>query len=111
MVATQQAANEYFPCGLYWNELTFIIPEEENGHLSFGICKPTNLDLEGKGDWIVMDNWRLKYCGSNADPDGINDVIKTPVQNTSKVIYNLAGQQLKKAQKGVNIINGKKMLR
>lgn len=111
MSATQQAANEYFPCGLYWNELTFIIPEEENGHLSFGICKPTNLDLEGKGDWIVMDNWRLKYCGSNADPDGINDVIKTPVQNTSKVIYNLAGQQLKKAQKGVNIINGKKMLR
>ena len=110
MSATQQAANEYFPCGLYWNELTFVIPEEEQGHLSIGICKPEDSDLAGKGDWIVMDNWRLKYCGSNADPDGINDVIKTPVK-TSKEIFNLSGQKLKKAQKGVNIVDGKKILK
>lgn len=107
MNATQQAANEYFPCGLYWNELTFIIPEEDAGMLSIGICKPEDPDLEGKGDWIVMDNWRLKYYGSNADPDGINDVIKTPSQ-TSKEIFNLSGQKLKRAQKGINIVNGKK---
>ncbi|MBO4841510.1 MAG: hypothetical protein J5524_10500 [Bacteroidaceae bacterium] len=107
MNATQQAATEYFPCGLYWNELTFIIPEEEAGHLCIGICKPTDAELAGKGDWIVMDNWRLKYCGSNADPDGINDVIKTPSQ-ASKEIFNLSGQKLKKAQKGINIVNGKK---
>ena len=107
MNATQQAANEYFPCGLYWNELTFIISEDEAGHLTIGTCKPTDSDLEGYGDWIVLDNWRLKYCGSNVDPDGINDVIKTPSQ-TSKEIFNLSGQKLKKAQKGINIVNGKK---
>ena len=39
--------------------------------------------------------------------DGINDVITTPVQGV-KTIYNLSGQKLTKAQKGVNIINGKK---
>jgi hypothetical protein len=65
------------------------------------------------GDWLVVDNWRLKYLG-NTDPqdviDGINDVIKTPVV-AEKTIYNLAGQKLIKAQKGVNIINGKKVLK
>ena len=57
-----------------------------------------------------MDNWRLKYYGG-ADAqeitDGINDVIKTPIQ-TSKEIFNLSGQKLKKVQKGINIVNGKK---
>ena len=63
------------------------------------------------GDWMVVDNWRLKYLGNDGAPqdviDGINDVITTPTQ-TAKTVYNLSGQKLSKAQKGVNIINGKK---
>lgn len=40
------------------------------------------------------------------------DVIKAleAAENEKSVIYNLAGQRLSKAQKGVNIINGKKVL-
>lgn len=40
------------------------------------------------------------------------DVIKAleAAENAKSVIYNLAGQRLSKAQKGVNIINGKKVL-
>lgn len=40
------------------------------------------------------------------------DVIKAleAAENEKSVIYNLAGQRLRKAQKGVNIINGKKVL-
>lgn len=40
------------------------------------------------------------------------DVIKAleAAENENRVIYNLAGQRLNKAQKGVNIINGKKVL-
>ncbi len=40
------------------------------------------------------------------------DMIQTveAAQSESSVIYNLAGQRLSKAQKGVNIINGKKVL-
>ena len=109
MSACEQAANEYFQYGLYWNELSFIIPEEDPGHVAIGVVKEADEGISS-GDWIVMDNWRLLYYGSEADPDAIGDVIKTPVQ-TSKDIFNLAGQKLKKVQKGVNIINGKKVLR
>ena len=112
MSACEQAANEYFRSGLYWNELAFSIPEEDAGHIGIGIYKEFDENLDGKGDWIVMDNWRLKYYGgANTQEiiDGISDVIKTPVQ-TSKTIYNLSGQKLKKAQKGINIVNGKKYI-
>ena len=46
--------------------------------------------------------------------DGIkgieSDEIKT-VTTASKGIYNMLGQRLSKAQKGVNIINGKKVIK
>ena len=113
MSACEQAANEYFRSGLYWNELAFSIPEEDAGHIGIGIYKEFDETLDGKGDWIVMDNWRLKYYGgANTQEiiDGISDVIKTPVQ-TTKTIYNLSGQKLTKTQKGVNIVNGRKVLK
>lgn len=109
MSACEQAANEYFQYGLYKNELNFIIPEDDPGHLSLGVVKVAD-ETRPIGDWIVMDNWRLWYLGSESDPDAIGDVIKTPVKST-KTIFNLSGQQLNKVQKGVNIINGKKVLR
>ena len=37
--ACDQAATEYFPCGLYQNKLAFTIPEDDPGHLSIGINK------------------------------------------------------------------------
>lgn len=43
------------------------------------------------------------------DADAINDV-KSKMEDEIGEIYNLAGQRLNKAQKGVNIINGKKVL-
>ena len=42
------------------------------------------------------------------DADAINAVEATQAENAE--IYNLAGQRLNKAQKGVNIVNGKKVL-
>ncbi|MBO7068198.1 MAG: hypothetical protein J6W52_05910 [Bacteroidaceae bacterium] len=108
--ACNQAARDYFGCGLYHNELVFTIPSDDPGHLTIGVYKEFDEDTPA-GDWIVMDNWRLKYYGKDASmielEDGINDVIKTPVL-TTKTIYNLSGQKLTKAQKGVNIVNGKK---
>ena len=43
------------------------------------------------------------------DPDGINDLKAS--QATDKGIYNLAGQRLSRMQKGINIVNGKKILK
>ena len=44
------------------------------------------------------------------NPDGIGE-IKADQSNKDDKIYNLAGQRLEKAQKGINIINGKKILK
>ena len=44
------------------------------------------------------------------NPDGINEIKADQSDNDDK-IYNLAGQRLGKMQKGVNIINGKKILK
>ena len=67
------------------------------------------------GDWIVMDNWRLKYYGKDvADPDAIKGIASDEINKTTKAdknIYNLLGQKLSKVQQGVNIINGKKIIK
>ncbi|MBR4129463.1 MAG: hypothetical protein IKU02_00890 [Bacteroidaceae bacterium] len=43
------------------------------------------------------------------DPTGINEVESN--FNDDEVIYNIAGQRINKMQKGINIINGKKILK
>ena len=63
-------------------------------------------------DWVVLDNFRLTYYGTEKPSDdqvGVKDV-KNAVANTIK-IYNLQGQQVKNAAKGFYIINGKKYIK
>ena len=64
-----------------------------------------------KYDWVVADNFRLKYYGKQK-PTAIGriDEVVTPAQQGGAAIYNLQGQRLSRVQKGVNIIGGKKML-
>ena len=113
--ACAQAAVEYFPSGLYQNEMVFTITEEDAGKLSIGIMKPMDEAVyDGYGDWCVMDNWRIKYYGTDVvDPDAIKDITTDEIDNNTnkdaKGIYNMLGQKLSKLQKGVNIINGKKV--
>ena len=115
MSACEQAANEYFKYGLYWNQVVFTISKDDPGHMAFGIDKPYDDALTGKGDWIVMDNWRIKYYGgSEIDPDAIKGIESDEINKiapASKNIYNMLGQRLSKTQKGVNIINGQKILK
>ena len=60
-------------------------------------------------NWIAADNWTLSYHGKNSEllPSKL-DVIET--EPAEIVIYNLAGQRLNSLQKGINIVNGKKIL-
>ena len=105
--ACWSAAEQYFQSGLWWNSVVVYLPEDQA--LTIGAIK----EGQEAGDWLVVDNWRLKYLGKENPQDvidGINDVITTPVQDV-KTIYNLSGQKLTKVQKGVNIINGKKYLK
>ena len=59
--------------------------------------------------------WRYDDLFSNDSPDGINrPTPKSLTPSLSKgegVIYNLAGQRISKLQKGINIVNGKKVLK
>ena len=114
MSACEQAANEYFQYGLYWNKLPFTISEDDPGHVAIGIDKQYSEERLG-GDWIVMDNWRLKYYGTNVeDPDAINGIVSDEINKgtkASKGIYNMLGQRLSKTQKGVNIVGGKKVIK
>ena len=102
--ACWSAAEQYFQSGLWWNRLAIYVPEGEP--LTIGAMK------EGQevGDWLVVDNWRLKYMGKQ-DPqeviDGIKDIEHSPL-NIEHSIYNLNGQRVNKAQKGIYIVNGQK---
>ena len=44
------------------------------------------------------------------DATGISDIIPETKENRTHLIYNISGQRLNKPQKGLNIVNGKKMI-
>ena len=52
------------------------------------------------------------YFKLEESPDGINEIKNDELRmkNEDGVVYNLAGQRLQKMQKGVNIVNGNKVL-
>ena len=118
--ACEQAALDYFGVGLYENRLVFTIDHDtyydpsDDWHIWFGIYKDYD-DNMPDGDWIVMDNWRLKYYGNgDIDPDAIKGIESDEIKKntiSSKSIYNMLGQKLSKPQKGVNIIEGKKIIK
>ena len=44
------------------------------------------------------------------DATGISDIIPETKENSTHLIYNISGQRLHKTQKGLNIVNGKKII-
>ena len=61
------------------------------------------------GDPTVFDQILLN-TGDNDKVTGISEINGQWSMDNGQSIYNLAGQRLNKAQKGINIINGKKVL-
>ena len=95
-------ACEYFQNGLYKTEL---LTEVVNNELMILIQKFREKD----SDWVVLDNFRLTYWGTNKpseEQQGIQE--NTIVRPATGKIYNLQGQQVKNAQKGLFIFDGKK---
>lgn len=106
--ACWSAAEEYFWYGCYWTKpLLFEVTKENLGLITIGIIKEGAV----KHDWIVADNFRLKYYGTEK-PTAIENVdeVVTPSLQGGAAIYNLQGQRLNHVQKGVNIVGGKKIL-
>ncbi len=99
------SAAKYFQVGLYRTEIDATVGED--GVLTIGVSKERLTDVVGD-DWVVVDNFRLAYLG-NPSATGIESV-ESSDNKSSEAIYNLQGQKLTKAVKGVNIINGKKVI-
>ena len=93
--------------------------------LTFGVTNDSILtagctDTDGKpcvpfsGNWFSADNFTLELIQNN-DPSfnpatGIALIEEKNVALKPQGIYNIAGQRLSKLQKGINIVNGKKVL-
>ena len=102
-------ASKFFENGLYKNSLLFHVDAADLSSAVIGID-----ELEGyrADSWVVIDNFRLKYYGNGAEPviTGIESVKTVGEANATRVIFNLSGQRLASPQKGLNIINGKKVV-
>ena len=69
------------------------------------------LKVEGtNASWLAADNFTLSFIGSEA-PTGIEDIETSGdvLKLENAVIYNMSGQRLNRVQRGINIINGKKV--
>jgi hypothetical protein len=62
----------------------------------------------GKGYLVISAPVKDFYPFAEDDATGINGV---DIAEENALIYNVAGQRMSKAQKGINIINGKKILK
>ena len=85
-----------------------------NGEDGIGFYKANNNTVATNRAYIHVANGSgVKGFVINLEDDatGISDLKDSKDLNDSKVIYNLAGQRLSKTQKGINIVNGKKILK
>lgn len=101
-------ASKFFENGLYKNSLLFHVDATDLEN-AIGIDE---LDGYRAESWIVIDNFRLKYYGNGEKPvdTGVEMVKNAGEPTTSRIIFNLAGQRLARPQKGINIINGRKVV-
>ncbi len=93
------------------NDQNYILFNGEDG---IGFYKADNNTVATNRAYIHVENGNgVKGFVINLEDDatGISDLKDSKDLNDSKVIYNLAGQRLSKTQKGINIVNGKKILK
>lgn len=97
-------AAAFFQNGLYWNTVRVTV-EADNTPLTIGIRKE---GTDHRADnWIVADNFRVKYLGTS-DAVGIEEVNQPAAQDA--VVYNLRGQRVAAAVKGIYITGGRKVV-
>lgn len=105
----------------YQNILQFEVKEGQ-GDVKIGLYKLHNKNVEADaengieayayGDWTIWDNWKLEFLGTTEPTEDPTTAIMgvDAVAPAKATIYNMAGQRVSKATKGIFIINGKKMV-
>lgn len=69
---------------------------------------PANKALIAKSTTSPTKAYRLQWTNENNEATAIDKLAESTEHGT--VIYNIAGQRLSRMQKGVNIVNGKKLI-
>ena len=101
---SMRAAGIRFAEGCYPNEVSYTL--KEKGTLQFGLkCDKNNANC-----WCCFDNFSLLYQPLPDYYDGIDGLTPDPSLLRRGETYNLSGQRISKSQKGINIVNGKKIL-
>ena len=80
--------------------------------VSVGKGDVLTISLKASGSsWWSADNFQLTLI--EADPTGIDEIKneKLKMKDEGAAIYNLAGQRIGKMQKGINVVNGKKIVK
>ncbi|MBQ8864689.1 MAG: hypothetical protein IJ020_00925 [Bacteroidaceae bacterium] len=85
----------------------YVLAQPEGEEVGFYLA--TGTIAAGKAYYQSTSGVKAFYFG-NGDATGISDVNVDANLNENGAIYNIAGQRLNKVQKGINIINGKKVL-
>ncbi|MBQ8050763.1 MAG: hypothetical protein IJ197_04220 [Bacteroidaceae bacterium] len=100
----REAFAAYNSANIYWNQLDVHVVKGEA--LTLGLYKETSV----ASDWCPFDNFQLYFLGTEA-PTAVEGVeADATVLKTNDAIYNIAGQRVSKATKGLYIIGGKKVL-
>lgn len=83
-----------------------------NGGVGFAKCTPNTTIAAGKAYLVIPATTTAKsFIGFGEDTtNGIASVISEEASMKNARVYNLAGQQVNKAYKGVVIVNGKKYI-
>lgn len=85
----------------------YVLAQPEGEEVGFYLA--TGTIAAGKAYYKSTSGVKAFYFGGG-DATGISDVNVDANLNENGAIYNIAGQRLNKVQKGINIINGKKVL-
>lgn len=86
---------------LYRNAIKLEVTENR---LIFGLRNYSSIN----SDWCCFDNWTLTYLGPGT---GIQSAASHAEGTGQGTIYNLQGQRLDNMQKGINIVQGKKIVK
>ena len=102
---TMEGAAKYFDAGKYWNVANIKLTSSHGTNMNIGVRS-----TQSKSEyWTVFRGFRMYYLGEN-EADGIEDAVIAEDEENEDVYYDLNGIKMDSAKKGINIINGKKVL-
>ena len=87
------------------NNTASVTTDITDGLLTFGVELQSYQSNDCK-----FDHFALEFLGNSSLTDGINNTSSSLNPNPSSLIYDLQGRQLKQPTKGLNIMNGQKVV-